>query len=67
MTTDTTERGLERLICTALAGHPCDPPGGEGIAEEAGLYGPPDGAEDLTEEGDVLGNELDCLPAEAEE
>ncbi len=26
MTTDTTERGLERLICTALAGHPCDPP-----------------------------------------
>lgn len=27
MTTDTTERGLERLICTALAGHPCDSPG----------------------------------------
>ena len=26
MTTDTTERGLERLICTVLAGHPCDPP-----------------------------------------
>ncbi|MDE2975895.1 MAG: type I restriction endonuclease subunit R [Acidobacteriota bacterium] len=25
MTTDTTERGLERLICTALTGHPCDP------------------------------------------
>ena len=25
MTTDTTERGLERLICTALAGHPCEP------------------------------------------
>ena len=24
MTTDTSERGLERLICTALAGHPCD-------------------------------------------
>ena len=24
--TDTTEQGLERLICTALAGHPCDPP-----------------------------------------
>ena len=24
MTTDTTERGLESLICTALAGHPCD-------------------------------------------
>ena len=25
MTTDTTERGLERLICTALTGLPCDP------------------------------------------
>ena len=25
-TTDTSERGLERLICTALAGHACDPP-----------------------------------------
>ena len=24
--TDTTERGLERLICTALTGHACDPP-----------------------------------------
>ncbi len=30
MTTDTTERGLERIICTALAGHPCEPaPKGE--------------------------------------
>ncbi len=37
MTTDTTERGLERLICTALAGHPCDPPptGGEHPEPEA--------------------------------
>ncbi len=25
MTTDTSEKGLERLICTILAGHPCDP------------------------------------------
>jgi type I restriction enzyme R subunit len=25
MSTDTSERGLERLICTALTGHPCDP------------------------------------------
>jgi type I restriction enzyme R subunit len=25
MTTDTSERGLERLICTALTGEPCDP------------------------------------------
>ena len=30
MTTDTSERGLERLICTALAGHPCEPPTGYG-------------------------------------
>ena len=40
MTTDTTERGLERLICTALTGSPCDP----GAAEPrrwraAGAYG----------------------------
>ena len=28
MTTDTTERGLERRICTFLTGHPCDPPKG---------------------------------------
>ena len=26
MTTDTSEKGFERLICTALTGHPCDPP-----------------------------------------
>ena len=25
MTTDTTERGLERLICTALTGSACEP------------------------------------------
>ena len=25
MSTDTSERGLERLICTALTGAPCDP------------------------------------------
>ena len=24
MTTDTSEKGLERLICTAMAGHPCE-------------------------------------------
>ena len=32
--TDTSERELERLICTALAGHPCEPPK-EGRAAEA--------------------------------
>ena len=26
MGTDTTERGLERLICKSLTGDPCDPP-----------------------------------------
>ena len=26
MTTDTSEKGLERLICTVMTGHPCDPP-----------------------------------------
>ena len=25
MTTDTSERGLERLICKSMTGHPCDP------------------------------------------
>ena len=33
MTTDTSERGLERLICTALTGHPCDPPREGRVAE----------------------------------
>jgi type I restriction enzyme, R subunit len=28
MTTDTSERGLECLICTALTGHPCEPNAG---------------------------------------
>ena len=26
MNTDLTERGLERLVCKALTGDPCDPP-----------------------------------------
>lgn len=35
MTTDTSERGLERLICAALTGSPCDPgPGPSDIARE---------------------------------
>ena len=39
MTTDTSEKGLERIICTALTGHPCDPPqmGAEG--ERPATYG----------------------------
>ncbi len=37
--TDTSERGLERLICTALAGHPCDPPKKGRVAEARPAYG----------------------------
>jgi len=40
MTTDTTERGLERLICTALTGHACDPlPAGEAYEPPPPGYG----------------------------
>ena len=39
MTTDISERGLERLICTALTGHPCDPPTGGTVAEPPAGYG----------------------------
>ena len=39
MPTDTSERSLERLICTALAGHPCEPPGSGTVAEPPAGYG----------------------------
>ncbi len=39
MTTDTSERGLERLICTVLVGHPCDPPPAGTVAEPLIGYG----------------------------
>ncbi len=39
MKTDTSERGLERLICTALAGNPCDPPSAGTVGEPAAGYG----------------------------
>ena len=39
MTTDTSERGLERLICTALAGHPCEPPATPTVGAPAAGYG----------------------------
>ncbi len=39
MHTDTSERGLERLICTALAGHPCEPPASSTVAEPPTGYG----------------------------
>ncbi|MBT8508713.1 DEAD/DEAH box helicase [Methanomicrobiaceae archaeon CYW5] len=40
MTTDTTERGLERLICAALTGAPCDPGAGgpDRVTERPGDY-----------------------------
>ena len=39
MATDTSEQGLERLICTALAGHPCEPSPGGTVAEPPAAYG----------------------------
>ena len=39
MTTDISERGLERLICTALAGYPCDPPAAGTVADPPTGYG----------------------------
>lgn len=40
MTTDTSERGLERLICTALTGSPCDPgvAGPDAVRERPAAY-----------------------------
>ena len=39
MTSDTSERGLERLICSALSGHPCEPPATGTVEEPAAGYG----------------------------
>ena len=39
MTTDTSERGLERLICEVLTGDPCDPPPSGTVREPAPGYG----------------------------
>lgn len=41
MTTDTSERGLERLICGALTGSPCDPGAGPDnvVRERPAIYG----------------------------
>ena len=38
-TTDTSERGLERLICKALTGDPCDPPATGTVSEPPAGYG----------------------------
>ena len=39
MTTDTSEKGLEALICTVLTGQPCDPPSGPTVGEPRAGYG----------------------------
>ena len=39
MSTDTSETGFERLICIALAGHPCDPPSPNAVGESSASYG----------------------------
>ena len=39
MTTDTSEQGLERLICVALTGDPCEPPKTDSVREARGPYG----------------------------
>ena len=38
MTTDTSEQGLERLICIALTGDPCEPPKADSVREGHGSY-----------------------------
>ena len=38
MPTDTSEKGLEALICTALTGHPCDPPRAGAVQERPAAY-----------------------------
>ena len=39
MTSDTSERGLESLICTALTGRPCGPPPADAARERTSSYG----------------------------
>ena len=39
MTTDTSEQGLERLICIALTGDPCEPPKADSVREARDAYG----------------------------
>ena len=39
MTTDTSEKGLGRLICTALTGADCDPPQDGMVRERPSAYG----------------------------
>ena len=39
MITDTSEKGLERRICTVLTGAPCDVASGEAVGERPASYG----------------------------
>ncbi|HDL63752.1 MAG TPA: type I restriction endonuclease subunit R, partial [Proteobacteria bacterium] len=49
MKTDTTERGLERLICTAMAGDPCDPQKPDKARETEGPFDRSGGSLSLAE------------------
>ena len=74
MTTDTSERGLERLICTALTGSPCDPGAGpaESVREAAArLPDETEGSEPIDDANPLTYTEedaadLDTVPEEAD-
>ncbi len=75
MTSDTAERGLERLICTALTGAPCNPGAVPASAVREAAARLPQEAEDLEplDEADVEGDadeadarDTDEIPEESE-
>ena len=51
MTTDTSEKGLESLICTALTGHPCDPTQTGAVREAASQLPEEADDQDLIDDG----------------
>jgi type I restriction enzyme, R subunit len=53
VTTDTSERGLERLICTALTGTPCDPGTRpvDWVKERPSAYGAAADSEEMVDAG----------------
>lgn len=53
MITDTSERGLERLICTALRGSPCDPGiiSVDWVKERSSVYGAAGDSEEMVDAG----------------
>lgn len=58
MATDTSAKGLERLIRTALAGHSCEPPPAGAVAETQRAYGDAGGSSELWSGYDGYGH---CL------